>query len=310
MQYKLIQLLGIQLDSTQHKEKIISAIGGFISIFFVLLISSSIVGMNSSGLIVASMGASAVLLFAVPHGPLSQPWPVAGGHLLSAIVGVSCYLIIPNLVLAASLSVGISIAVMYYFRCIHPPGGATALSAVVGGNQVHLLGYEYVISPVLYNVLAILLVAIMFNYIFPWRRYPAALAKQNPAKKYANVKVSSSINVIPKVDLEYALKSMRSFTDISEIELEQIYKTASQHELETHLSPENIILGHYYLHGKNDGSGVIKRVIDESCDEKDMIIYKVITGPERKKTEASTREEFSVWAKHEVIFKEDKWSIK
>ena len=155
MQYKLIQLLGIQLDSTEHKEKIISAIGGFISIFFVLLISSSIVGMNSSGLIVASMGASAVLLFAVPHGPLSQPWPVAGGHLLSAIVGVSCYLIIPNLVLAASLSVGISIAVMYYFRCIHPPGGATALSAVVGGNQVHLLGYEYVISPVLYNVLAI-----------------------------------------------------------------------------------------------------------------------------------------------------------
>ena len=150
----------------------------------------------------------------------------------------------------------------------------------------------------------------MFNYIFPWRRYPAALAKQNPVKKDANVKVSSSINVIPKVDLEYALKSMRSFTDISEIELEQIYKTASQHELETHMSPENIILGHCYLHGKNDGSGVIKRVIDESCDEKDMIIYKVITGPERKKTEASTREEFSVWAKHEVIFKEEKWSIK
>ncbi|MCK5667362.1 MAG: HPP family protein [Thiotrichaceae bacterium] len=309
MQYKLIQLLGIQLDNTQHKEKIISATGGFISIFFVLLITSSIVGMQSAGLIVASMGASAVLLFAVPQGPLSQPWPVAGGHLLSALVGVSCYLIIPNLILAASLAVGISIAVMYYFRCIHPPGGATALAAVVGGKQIHLLGYEYVISPVLYNVLAILLVAIAFNYMFPWRRYPAALAKQQQLKKDSKVK-ESSIGIIPRSDLEYALKSMRSFTDISEIELEQIYKTASQHELATHLAPEHIILGHYYLHGKNDGSGVIKRVIDESCDAKDMIIYKVITGPERKKTEASSREEFSIWAKHEVIYKEDKWSIK
>ena len=309
MQYKLIQLLGIQLDNTQHKEKIISATGGFISIFFVLLITSSIVGMQSAGLIVASMGASAVLLFAVPQGPLSQPWPVAGGHLLSALVGVSCYLIIPNLILAASLAVGISIAVMYYFRCIHPPGGATALAAVVGGKQIHLLGYEYVVSPVLYNVLAILLVAIAFNYMFPWRRYPAALAKQKQLKKDSKVK-ESSIGIIPRSDLEYALKSMRSFTDISEIELEQIYKTASQHELATHLAPEHIILGHYYLHGKNDGSGVIKRVIDESCDAKDMIIYKVITGPERKKTEASSREEFSIWAKHEVIYKEDKWSIK
>lgn len=309
MQHKFIQLIGIQLDSTRHKEKIISAIGGFISIFFVLLITSSIVGMESAGLIVASMGASAVLLFAVPHGPLSQPWPVAGGHLLSAIIGVSCYLAIPNLLLAASLSVGISIAVMYYFRCIHPPGGATALSAVVGGNEIHLLGYEYVLSPVLYNVLAILFIAVVFNYFFPWRRYPSALAQQNKVKTKTNEK-DNTIGLIPKADLEYALKSMGSFTDISEIELEQIYKTASQHESETHLSAKDIILGHYYLHGKNDGTGVIKRVIDESDDKKDMIIYKIITGPERKKTETSSREEFAIWAKHEVIFKKDRWSLK
>ena len=309
MHYKLSQLIGIQLDSTQHKEKIISAIGGFISIFFVLLITSSIVGMQSAGLIVASMGASAVLLFAVPHGPLSQPWPIAGGHLLSAIIGVSCYILIADLVLAASLAVGISIAAMYYFRCIHPPGGATALSAVVGGHEVHSLAYEYVISPVLYNVLAIIFIAIVFNYFFPWRRYPAVFAKQIEVKKDTNA-IDNSVDVIPKADLEYALKSMGSFTDISEAELEMIYTRASQHQLEIHLTPENIILGHYYLHGKNDGSGVIKRVIDESSDDKDMIIYKVITGPERKKTQTTTRSEFSVWAKHEVIFKEDKWSIK
>lgn len=309
MYNKLIQFIGIQSDNTQHKEKIISATGGFISIFFILFITSSIVGMESAGLIVASMGASAVLLFAVPHGPLSQPWPLAGGHLLSAIVGVSCYVWVPNILLAASLAVGSSIAVMYYFRCIHPPGGATALSAVVGGEQVHSLGYEFVLSPVLYNVLVILLLAFIFNYFFPWRRYPAALAKQEKLKSESKVK-NNTIGTIPKADLEYALKSMRSFTDISATELEQIYTTASEHELNTHLLAEDIILGHYYLHGKNNDSGVIKRVIDESCDDKDMIIYKIITGPECKDTQATTREEFANWAKHEVIFEKDKWSIK
>ncbi len=87
---------------------------------------------------------------------------------------------------------------------------------------------------------------------------------------------------------------MRSFTDISATELEQIYTTASEHELNTHLLAEDIILGHYCLHGKNDDSGVIKRVIDESCDDKD--------GPECKDTHATTREEFANCAKHEVIF--------
>src|SRR5690625_7242859 len=80
----------------------------------------------------ASMGATAVLLFAVPHGALSQPWAVVGGHVVSAIVGVTCQLLIPNLFWAAALSVGVAVAAMYYLRCIHPPGGATALAAEIG----------------------------------------------------------------------------------------------------------------------------------------------------------------------------------
>jgi CBS domain-containing membrane protein len=309
MQFKIVQLLGIQSDTTQHKEKLISAIGGFTSIFLILLITSLFVEIQSAGLIIASMGASAVLLFAVPHGPLSQPWPVLGGHILSAAIGVSCYTIISNPLLAAPIAVGVSIGVMYYCRCIHPPGGATALAAVVGSSDVHMLGYEFLLTPVLSNVVIILLVAFIFNYPFPWRRYPASMIKQSQSTKEISTKISD-IGTIPKADLEYALKSMQSFTDISEIELEKIYQTATQHELTRHLSPENIMLGHYYLHGKNDGSGVIKRVIDESDDGKDMIIYKVITGPERKKTLATSREDFSIWAKHEVIFVDNKWLIK
>ena len=103
---------------------------------------------------------------------------------------------------------------------------------------------------------------------------------------------------------------MQSFADITEVELEKIYQTAQEHQAESHLLPKDIKLGHYYLHGRNDGNGVIRRVIDESLDEKDMLIYKVITGPERKKTQVTTRTEFAKWAKLEVIFKDNKWKIK
>jgi len=125
------------------------------------------------------MGASAVLLFAVPHGPLSQPWPVLGGHFVSALVGVACTKAIAQPMLAAPVAVGLAIGSMHYLRCIHPPGGATALSAVVGGEPVHQLGFHFVLTPVLWNAAVILLVALLFNYPFTWRRYPLALARRD-----------------------------------------------------------------------------------------------------------------------------------
>jgi CBS-domain-containing membrane protein len=92
----------------------------------------------------------------VPHGQLAQPWAVLGGHVISAIIGVTCAQVIANEILAASAAVGLAVGAMYYLGCIHPPGGATALSAVVGGESVHALGYHFVITPVLMNVVVIL----------------------------------------------------------------------------------------------------------------------------------------------------------
>jgi CBS-domain-containing membrane protein len=161
-----------------HLDKLLSIVGGLVGLSGVLLISEDTLGLHGSSALVASMGASAVLLFAVPHGPLSQPWPLLGGHLLSAAVGVACAKLIAQPLLAAPTAVALAIGVMHYLRCIHPPGGATALSAVVGGEAVHRLGFEYLLTPVLINVLVILLVAVVFNYAFPWRRYPSALLRR------------------------------------------------------------------------------------------------------------------------------------
>ena len=147
-----------------------AGLGGAVAVFFVF-VSASFVGHGQvSELLVASMGASAVLLFSVPDAPLSQPWNVIGGQTLSAAVGVTCAQWIGDPFLAAGIAVGGAIAVMSLLGCIHPPGGATALSAVVSGPAVQALGFRYVLTPVLLNTMVILAVAILFH--LPRKKYP------------------------------------------------------------------------------------------------------------------------------------------
>lgn len=226
--------LGIDLAPNTHHEKIISAIGGCLGIFLVFAVSNWLIGVEAAVYIIPSMGASAVLLFAAPHSPLAQPWNVFGGHIISAGVGVMCAQFIPMIAIAAAASVGLSIGAMYYLRCIHPPGGATALAAVIGGLQIHALGFEYIITPVLVNTVTILAVALLFNYFFKWRRYPAYLTLKD--KKFASpIEVYGPIN---HSDLVYALSEIDSFIDVSEEDLLRIYELATGRNVATGIKSE------------------------------------------------------------------------
>jgi len=170
----LAKYIGFTSRLINNIENIISGLGGFLGIAAVYLISSIFISNDGAKfLVVASMGSSAVLLFAVPSSSLTQPWNVFGGHMISALIGVTCAKYINIEVLAAAASVGISISVMGYMKCIHPPAGATTLFAVIGGTQVHALGYAFLLTPLLLNVIAILMIAILFNMPFRWRRYPS-----------------------------------------------------------------------------------------------------------------------------------------
>lgn len=155
-----------------------AGVGGSLALLAILAVSATFVGEKSAGLVVASMGASAVLLFAAPEAPLSQPSNVFFGQLLSAVVGVTCAQLFPSTLFAAGIAVGLSIALMALFSCTHPPGGATALSAVIGGPGVLDLGYQYVLTPVLLNTLIILSVAMVFH--LPLKAYPKRLTKPKP----------------------------------------------------------------------------------------------------------------------------------
>lgn len=220
------QLLGISNTLSSHKEKIISGIGGFLGIITIFIITTMMVGLDDAIYIVPSMGASAVLLFAAPHVPFSQPWNVFGGHIISAVVGVSCAKFIPEIHIAAAVSVGLSITAMYYTRCIHPPGGATALAAVIGGSHIQELGYMYIITPILIDTLAILLVAVLFNALFSWRRYPGYFAK----KTNDPLKSIDAYQPIKHEDFVFALSQIDSFIDISEADLLEIYALATKNK--------------------------------------------------------------------------------
>jgi len=226
MKETILQYLGVERYRVGHTEKLVSALGAFIGIYLIFYTSTFFLQGASSYLIVASMGASAVLLFAVPHGPLSQPWSLIGGHLVSALIGVSCAKFIPDVFFAAPLAVGIAVGAMYYLHCIHPPGGATALSAVVGGYEVQQLGYQFILTPVLINVVTILSVAFVFNYFFTWRRYPAYLAQKYAAA--SKTEPETTYGAITHEDFVYALSEFESFIDISENDLLKIYDLVTQ----------------------------------------------------------------------------------
>ena len=100
-------------------------------------------------MLIGSFGASAVLVYGAIKSPLAQPRNLIGGHVLSAIIGVTFYMLLHDQQwLASSLAVATAIAVMHATKTLHPPGGATALIAVIGSPQIHSLGYFYVLMPV------------------------------------------------------------------------------------------------------------------------------------------------------------------
>jgi CBS-domain-containing membrane protein len=150
-----------------------SWIGSFLGIAAVGFLDSHYCSGTDLTLIIGSFGASAVLIFGAIKSPLAQPRNLLGGHVLSALIGVSAYKLLPEQTwLAAALAVATAIALMHATKTLHPPGGATALIAVIGGTKIHSLGYFYALVPVGAGAVIMLAVALLVNNIPKTRRYP------------------------------------------------------------------------------------------------------------------------------------------
>ncbi len=150
-----------------------SWLGAFLGIGAVAYANAQIVDGTDHLLLVGSFGASAVLLYGAIRSPLAQPRNLLGGHVLSALIGVATYQLLHSPTwLVAALAVATALAVMQATKTLHPPGGATALIAVIGGDQIHDLGYLYALAPAGLGASIMLVVALLINNIPKNRRYP------------------------------------------------------------------------------------------------------------------------------------------
>jgi len=150
-----------------------SWVGSFIGIAAVAYVNYTLVDETDLVMIIGSFGASAVLIYGAIRSPLAQPRNLIGGHVISAVIGVTAFKLLPgHLWLASPVAVATSIAVMHATKTLHPPGGATALIAVIGSQKIHNLGFWYVIIPAGLGPVIMLVVALIVNNIPKNRRYP------------------------------------------------------------------------------------------------------------------------------------------
>lgn len=157
----------------RNDEILWSWIGSFLGIAAVAWVSQLYFDGLDRSLMIGSFGASAVLIYGAVRSPLAQPRNLIGGHVISALIGVLCWkLLSQNMWLAESAAVATSIAVMHATRTLHPPGGATALIAVIGSPEIHKLGFLFVLVPATIGPLILLVIALLVNNMPASRRYP------------------------------------------------------------------------------------------------------------------------------------------
>jgi len=170
---------------------------------------------DSTSWLVAPIGASAVLVFAVPSSPLAQPWSVIGGNTLSALVGTACALLIPDTALAASLAVALAIGVMMLARCLHPPGGAAALLVVLAHHST----WSFVVFPILCDSLLLVTAGIVYNGLTR-RPYPHRHALENQATAPPHA------SRFTRADLNAALQHYNQVLDVDPDDLVELLQHA------------------------------------------------------------------------------------
>lgn len=203
--------------TVDHRERWRAALGGFIGILFTGLLCRWAEGtwLTGSALpwLVAPLGASAVLVFAVPGSPLAQPWSVVGGNTLSAVVGIGCANLIPDPALAGAVAVGLAIAVMFAGRCLHPPGGAMALLTSLG----HVTHFSFAAFPACIDSTMLVLAGMAYNQL-TGKRYPhaqhvaAAPAPGEPPPRFS------------AQDLDAVLRRHNEVLDVSRDDLESLLR--------------------------------------------------------------------------------------
>ncbi len=215
--------LGLQRQTVDARERARDVLGAMLGLWVAGALTWWGWGATSPWL-AATMGASAVLLFAVPSSPLAQPWPVMVGNVMSALVGVAVFRWLGPTPAAAALAAGLALALMFPLRCVHPPGGAVAITAVLGQAAVHDLGFGFALVPVAVNSALLLVVALA------WRRLTRPAPVHAPVvhgSRHSTADPAPQDRVgLTTADLDAALRDFNQLVDIDRDALETLLRQA------------------------------------------------------------------------------------
>jgi CBS domain-containing membrane protein len=207
----------------------VSAGSALLAMLLVGIVSTYALSGIAAPALIASMGASSVLLFVVPTSTMSKSWAFIGGHLVSATIGVACYQLNHNILFAAPLAIAFAIMGMYYLRCMHPPGGATALLAVLGDESVHQLGFQFVLTPVASNLFILLAVATSCARLMAYHNEQTQKSTLEINPRRERDEWIAEHPLFTEQDLDHALSDMDTFIDLSRHDLTEIFSRALHH---------------------------------------------------------------------------------
>lgn len=295
------QLLGITPSNTSHLEKMLSGLGSFIAILAICQVTTLVEAEPTQLLLLTSIGAATVLVFAIPHGTLSQPWPVVAGNGVSALIGICCYHWVPGQMLASATAVGLAVVAMYYLRCLHPPGGASALLTVIGGDVIHELGYAFLLVPVLLNTCTLLLAGTLFNSAFSWRRYPHGL-QQRPAVNH-EIHLDRHA-VLSQEDIAAALHQLDSFMDIAMDDISEVIELALQNAEAAKTIPRRIRPASCYSNAQLGSHWSVREVLQTNGEK---VIFRVVAGNGTGQVGQMSTQNFLGWMRYEVEQKGRLW---
>ncbi|QYE33248.1 HPP family protein (plasmid) [Polymorphobacter sp. PAMC 29334] len=206
------------------RDRLLACIGALIGVALTSLVcATALHGWAPLPLLVAPIGASAVLVFAVPASPLAQPWSVVGGNVVSALVGVTAARFVPIPYLAVGVAVGGAVLAMSLLRCLHPPGGAAALTAVIGGPAVLGAGYAFPFVPVGINSLLLILTGIAFHRA-SGHSYP-----HRPVPIVGHELAASGLGMPHPADIDLALTDLGETFDVSREDLDLLFRRVEFH---------------------------------------------------------------------------------
>ena len=213
------------------KDRLLGCLGALVSICLTGLVCGLVFGDHPQlPLIVAPVGASAVLLFAVPASPLAQPWSIVGGNTISALVGVSVVQFVSDPMLAIGLAVSLAILAMSLTRSLHPPGGAAALTAVIGGAAVARAGFWFPLIPVAINSLILVALGVLFHRLagrqYPHRQAAAPINLHKTADPPAALRVGFTSE-----DIDAAIASLNETLDVSRADLDALLREVEMQAL-------------------------------------------------------------------------------